>query len=209
MKTNAFNQFAVEYDLWFDTHKFAYQSEAEAVRRFIPLDGKGIEIGAGTGRFSIPFEIKIGVEPSEEMAAIARSRGITIHNSKAESLPFPDEHFDFALFVTTLCFVDNPSLALQEAYRILKPQGKIIIGIIDRESDLGKKYESMKDKNKFYKSAKFYSTKDVIKILEETNFHQIKICQTIFSNPDEMKAKDTIKDGFGKGAFVVLSANKQ
>ena len=102
MKTSPFNQFAVEYDRWFDTHKFAHQSEVEAVRRLIPRNGTGIEIGSGTGRFSIPFEINIGVEPSKDMAAIARSRGITIDNSKAESLPFPNEQFDFALLVTTL-----------------------------------------------------------------------------------------------------------
>ncbi len=209
MKTSPFNQFAAEYDRWFDTHKFAYRSEVEAVRKFIPLERNGIEVGAGTGRFSIPFNIKTGVEPSKEMAAIARSRGLAIQNSTAENLPFPNEQFDFALFVTTLCFVDNPSLALQEAHRILKLPGKIIIGIIDRESSLGKKYESMKNKNKFYSCAKFYSTKDVMELLEQTHFKQIKTCQTIFSNPDEMKEKDEVKEGFGEGAFVVLSAIKQ
>ena len=79
MKTTVFNQFASEYGGWFDTHTFAYQSEVEAIKRFIPSNGIGTEIGAGTGRFSVPFGIKIGVEPSEDMAAFARSRGITIH----------------------------------------------------------------------------------------------------------------------------------
>ncbi len=50
-----FDKFAVEYNEWFEAHRFAYQSEVEAVRKFIYLEGKGIEIGTGSGRFSVPF----------------------------------------------------------------------------------------------------------------------------------------------------------
>lgn len=209
MITNAFNQFALEYESWFDIHTSAYLSEVEAIRRFIPDKGLGIEIGTGTGRFSIPFGIKIGVDPSNGMASIARSKGITMYISRAENLPFASESFYFALFVTTLCFVDNPKLALQEAYRILKSQGRIIIAIVDKESFLGKIYESMKATDKFYSNATFYSTQEVIKFLHQTNFNQIQTCQTIFSNPDNMKAPDIVKDGHGEGAFVVILAFKQ
>lgn len=208
MKVNVFNQFAEEYDSWFDTHTFAYQSEVEAIRRFIPPDRYGIEIGAGTGRFSVPFGIKTGVEFSEEMAAIARSRGMDVYISQAEHLPFNNKQFDFVLIVTTLCFVDNPKLVLNEARRILKPNGQIIIAIIDKESKPGKTYEAMKDSNKFYNNAAFYSTQDIIELLHQANFSQIQTCQTIFSDPEEMNAPDIIKDGFGEGAFIVLSAIK-
>ena len=126
MNIEAFDQFAVDYDKWFDTYKFAYQSELEAVKKFNPSQGIGIEVGTGTGRFSVRFGIKIGVEPSESMAAISRARGIKIYKAIAEQLPFDDKSFDFALMITTLCFVDNPSLAIKEIYRILKPKGKII-----------------------------------------------------------------------------------
>lgn len=136
-----------------------------------------MEIGIGTGRFSIPFGIKTGVEPSESMAAIARSRGIDVRISQAERLPFNNEQFDFALIVTTLCFVDDPKLVLKEAGRILKPKGQIIVAVIDKESTLGRTYESLKSSNlpvrqagKFYKDATFYSTKVIIELLTHTNF---------------------------------------
>lgn len=209
MKENVFNQFAGEYDRWFDTHTFAYQSEVEAIRRFIPDEGSGIEIGIGTGRFSTPFEIKIGVEASEGMAFIARSKGIDVQNSQAESLQFNNGQFDFALIVTTLCFVEDPKLVIKEIERILKPKGQIIVAIIDKESSLGKTYELMKSSNKFYKDATFYSTKEVIELLKLNNFCNIQASQTIFSNPDTMTSLDVVKDGYGEGAFVVLSAIKQ
>ena len=82
---NIFEEAAVEYDEWFETHKWVYQSEVEAVRKFIPKTGEGVEIGVGTGCFSIPFGIKVGVEPAKAMAEIARKRGISVYESKAES----------------------------------------------------------------------------------------------------------------------------
>ena len=208
LKRSFFDEFSQEYDNWFNTHLQAYESELEAVRRFVPQNGVGVEIGAGTGRFSIPFGIKTGIEPSERMAAIARSRGIDVRISQAEHLPFKNEQFDFTLIVTTLCFVDDPKLVLKEANRILKPNGQIITAIIDIESALGKTYESMKTLNKFYKNATFYSTKEIIELLTHSNFGKIQSCQTIFSNPDTMTAPDAVKDGYGEGAFVVLSAIK-
>jgi ubiquinone/menaquinone biosynthesis C-methylase UbiE len=208
MTTDVFNQYAEEYDLWFDKHTFAYQSEIEAIKKFIPGKGEGVEVGTGTGRFSIPFGIKTGVEPSERMADIARSREIDVRIAHAEKLPFDHEQFDFVLIATTLCFVSDPELALNESGRILKPNGRIIVAIIDRESPLGKTYEAMKISNKFYKDAVFYSAKDIINLLEQTNFGNIKICQTIFTNPDKMTAPEIVKSGYGEGAFVVLSAIK-
>src|SRR3972149_11606972 len=122
---NVFEEAALEYDEWFETHEWVYKSEVEAIKNLIPETGEGIEIGVGTGRFSIPFGIKVGVEPAKAMAEIARKRGISVYESKAENLPFQDNSFDFALMVTTLCFLENPLQALQEAKRILRPSGKL------------------------------------------------------------------------------------
>ena len=117
--------------------------EVEAIRRFIPDSGLGVEIGAGTGRFSIPFGIKTGIEPSEGMARLAQSRGLFIIRALAEELPFADKSIDYILMVTIICFLADLPTALREACRILKPGGRLIIGFIDRESRLGRKYESM------------------------------------------------------------------
>ena len=117
---NIFEEAAVEYDEWFETHTWVYRSEVEAARKLIPKTGEGIEIGVGTGRFSIPFGIKVAVEPARAMAEIARKRGISVYESKAENLPFQDNSFDFALMVTTLCFLENSLQALQEFSDVLE-----------------------------------------------------------------------------------------
>lgn len=63
----------------------------------------------------------------EGLSEYARSRGITVQLGRAEQLQFESEHFDFAMMITTLCFLDNPRATLQEACRILKLNGSIII----------------------------------------------------------------------------------
>jgi ubiquinone/menaquinone biosynthesis C-methylase UbiE len=203
---NVFKEEAVEYDEWFESHEWVYQSEVEAIRRFIPKTGEGIEIGVGTGRFSIPFGIKVGVEPTRAMAEIARKRGTNVYEAKAEHLPFQDNSFDFALMVTALCFLKNPLKALQEIRRILKPAGKIIIGMLDEDSPPGNLYEEKRNKSKFYRDARFYSAKQVLDWLKKLAFKNLQTVQTIFRNPDKIQSLEPIEEGFGKGVFVVISA---
>ncbi|MBF8277875.1 MAG: methyltransferase type 11 [Candidatus Brocadiaceae bacterium] len=203
---NAFEEAAVEYEEWFETYKWVYLSEVEAVRKFIPETGEGIEIGVGTGRFSIPFGITVGVEPARAMAEISRKRGVTVYKSNAEHLPFQDNSFEFALVVTTLCFLEYPFQALKEIKRILRPAGKIVIGMLDEESPPGKLYEKKRKKNKFYRNARFYSVNQVLDSLKKLAFDNIQTVQTIFKNPDRIQSLEPIKECFGEGLFVVILA---
>ena len=203
---NVFEEAAIEYDEWFETHEWVYKSEVEAIKNLIPETGEGIEIGVGTGRFSVPFGIKVGVEPARAMAEIARKRGISVYESKAENLPFQDNSFDFALMVTTLCFLEDTFHALKGIKRILKPTGKIVIGMLDEDSPPGKLCEEKRKKSKFYKDARFYSVNQVLDWLKKLKFNNLQTVQTIFKNPDKIQSLEPIEEGFGKGLFVVISA---
>jgi SAM-dependent methyltransferase len=205
---SAFNQYAEEYDKWFDRNPFAYESELLAIKRFFPRRGKGLEIGVGTGKFAVPLGIKVGVEPARAMAVIAKQSGIEVHEAFAENLPFKNGTFDFVLMVTVLCFLHNPQTAIEQIARVLKPGGSLIIGMIDRESFLGKIYESKKSKSLFYKDAQFYSVPEVIDMLKRTGFIHIQTCQTIFKNHHEITKPESVEDGFGKGGFVVICSGK-
>jgi SAM-dependent methyltransferase len=208
-RINVFDTYAGEYDAWFDTHAWVYQSELQAVKMFLPRSGEGVEIGVGTGRFSVPFGITTGVEPSAAMAEIARSRGIMVYDAGAEHLPFDDDTFDFALMVTTICFLEDPLQALREVRRILRPAGKIIIGMLDKDSPLGKLYEMKKQGSKFFKNARFYAVSEVLAWLKIGEYHHARIMQTLFHNPDEITDLEPVEEGHGEGLFVVISAQKE
>jgi len=50
-----------------------------------------------------------------------------LQNADAMKLPFPDNQFDIVLMNLILAVVPDPLMALQEAIRVTKPQGKIYI----------------------------------------------------------------------------------
>jgi SAM-dependent methyltransferase len=202
---NAFETDSDRYERWFENHPFAYQSELTAVRELLPKTGRGLEIGTGTGRFSVPFGIVDGVEPAAAMRRVAQERGLNVLDAKAEELPFPNCTFDFALMVTTICFVDNPSLALREAHRVLKPGGQLIVGLVDSDSKLGQKYESRKADSPFYQNARFFSASEIIQRLEDAGFGNFQCRQTLFQSLEKLIEPELPQKGFGEGGFVAIT----
>ena len=207
-RTEPFDKYLDEYEQWFKENHYVYESEVEAVRRFIPYNKKGIEIGIGTGRFAVPLNIKEGVEPSVAMRDYSLRLGLTVYNGVAEKLPLEDKSYDFALMVTTICFIDNARKAFREVSRILKPGGCFIIGFVDKNSLLGKNYEEMKKQNKFYRYATFYSTDEVKELLVRDRFKNIEIIQTVFGDLSEIHNLQLFKEGYGEGGFVVIKAER-
>ncbi len=203
-----FEKSAQEYDAWFDRNQIAYESEILALKRFLIPGGRSLEVGVGTGRFAIPLGIDLGVEPAQAMAEIARKRGVKICQARAESLPFVAAAFDLVLMVTVLCFLSDPFRALAEAARVLKPQGRILIGMIDGDSPLGRQYEASKQESRFYAQARFYPAQQVIGWLEGLAFKNFQVCQTIFKPLKEITALEPVKPGFGEGGFVAINAQK-
>jgi len=203
-----FEKHPLRYEQWFDKHKFAYESELQAIRKLLPQGGNGLEIGVGSGRFAVPLGIKLGIEPSSKMMQIALRKGIEVIGGVAESLPFRNSQFDFALMVTTICFLDNVEVAFNEAYRILKPDGCLIIGFIDKDSPVGQLYQQHKDESVFYQVATFYSVDEVVSCLKKAKFNGFDFSQTIFHNLAEMEGIELVREGYGEGSFVVVRAVK-
>jgi len=207
-KTKPFDEYSGEYEQWFSDNYNVFQSELEAIRRVLPQKGCGFEIGIGSGIFADPLGIKDGIDPSEVMRKLARERGLRAIEGVAENLPVADKSYDFALMVTTICFVDDLDKSFKEAYRILKDEGFIILGFVDKDSPVGKLYLESKDKSTFYKDAVFFSTEEVYEYLRNNNFRIIQTIQTVFGLLNEVKNTQLPEDGYGKGSFVVIKAQK-
>ncbi|HMB97820.1 MAG TPA: class I SAM-dependent methyltransferase [Balneolaceae bacterium] len=204
-KVDIFEKKASEYDKWFDKHRNLFLSELKALRKAIPENKSGIEIGVGTGRFAEKLSIKRGLDPSKEMARIANGKGIKTVIGKAENMPFKNNTFDYAVMITVDCFLENILKAFREVNRIIKPGGSFIIALIDKNSPLGKIYQEKKKDNPFYKHASFHSAEEISELLNKAGFKNIKYWQTLISNSDS-SIEEPI-EGYGEGGFVVIKAS--
>ena len=182
-RTEPFDEHTSEYDAWFDQNALAYQSELLAVKSLLPEYRRAIEIGVGSGRFALPLGISLGVEPSRAMAALARSRGIHVLQVVAEQLPFADGTFDLVLMVTTVCFLDDVSRSFSEAHRVLAAGGYLLVGFLDRETELGRAYQEHKAESVFYRLARCLSSEEVAAEFERAGFGDLASVHTIYSSP--------------------------
>ena len=93
-----------------------------------------LDIGCGTGRVAAALAERgsrvWGVEPSAEMAALARERISTVKVAPAEKLPFKDGWFERAVMVLVIHLLDRPR-AFAEANRVLGPGGRLVVATFD------------------------------------------------------------------------------
>lgn len=210
-KTEPFEKYYREYDAWFEQNEKIYESELLAIRELLPdVQGKAVEIGVGSGRFASKLGIKTGVEPAEGIANLARKRGIEVIKGRAEDLPLKSGSYQLSLLSTTICFVDDIHKTFQEAYRILTSGGYVIVAFIPKESEFGKLYRKIKNQDKFFKIANFYTKKKIMDSLKEAGFSRFKTVQTLIGDPQEAnrKVQQPIK-GDNRGSFVVIRGTKK
>jgi len=200
------------YDLWYERNRSAYFSELRALEYLMLRSRRGLEVGVGTGRFASPLSVAVGLDLSRSMIEVARRRGVLPVRGVAEKLPFGDEKFDLVLMVTVVFLLRDRAAAFREAYRVLLPSGSLVIGFIDKGGPLGQRYtakKEAKDTSGFYGGARFLDPGEMADHLEEAGFSDLAFAQTLFSEPENLKAVETPEPGYGRGSFVVVRGKKR
>jgi len=211
-KIRVFNSLASDYDAWFEEEgRLIFASEVEALRQALPLLPKPwIEVGVGSGRFAQALGIDVGLDPSSGLLKIARNRGARVLLGRGEEAPFKDGSFGAIFFIATLCFIDSPNRILTEAARLLKNGGKVVLGMVLKESPWGQLYQREKETgHRFYRHATFYSYAEVEIFLIQTGFLIEKVISTLFQNPGEVYHIESPQQGFSQSAgFTVVVASR-
>jgi demethylmenaquinone methyltransferase/2-methoxy-6-polyprenyl-1,4-benzoquinol methylase len=96
---------------------------------------KVLDVGVGTGLVAAQAcilagdaALVIGVDPSPGMmAAASLPDTMALIEGRAESLPFPDDHFDFLSMGYALRHISDLSVAFAEFERVLKPGGRLCL----------------------------------------------------------------------------------
>lgn len=145
--------------------------------------GKVLDVGCGTGVLlaqltqMYPASSKnfFGIDLSPQMIEIAHSRlseQTTVVEGDAENLPFGDCFFDTVLCCDSFHHYPNPQQAMFEFYRVIKPNGKLLI------SDYWRPFPIRQMMNLFLPysndgDVKVYSQKEIVKFLEVAHFSTI------------------------------------
>src|SRR5215510_9754656 len=97
-------------------------------------DDHVLEVGFGHGRTLarvatfVPMGIVAGIDVSEEMVRMARSRNrqgikegrVEVQRADSARIPYPDGCFDRVFAIHTLYFWPDPRVHLQEIHRVMK-----------------------------------------------------------------------------------------
>jgi len=105
----------------------AQRADVAAFRSFMRLDGRVLDIGCGP-QANVPGYVDssprvdyVGLDPLEGRRNFLHIKGV------AELLPFADGTFDQIIFATSLDHLLDLGLSLNEAARVLKPDGRIYL----------------------------------------------------------------------------------
>ncbi|HEY4026498.1 MAG TPA: methyltransferase domain-containing protein [Candidatus Dormibacteraeota bacterium] len=145
LSAHFFDAFSTEYEAWFGgLHQ---KVASRVVELAAPRLGEAcLEVGCGTGLVANalaepvgPDGQIVGVDVSAGMLRLARSRSLpntTFHHANADPhLPFRDATFDLAVFCDSLAYMSDPGRTLEEARRVLRAGGRILLALRWRALD--------------------------------------------------------------------------
>lgn len=124
---------AYQNEVWFDETLNLWK-KAE-----IGFGDTVVDLGCGPGFCTFPLSRLVGegghvfsIDSSDKFAdvlidKIENLENISFHLNNAGSLELEDDSADFVFARWLFCFLENPTKALAEVKRVLKPNGKIII----------------------------------------------------------------------------------
>jgi ubiquinone/menaquinone biosynthesis C-methylase UbiE len=171
-----FDSAADTYDQWYETveGKMYDYLEKKAISRYLPPQAAGkqlLDVGCGTGHWSAFFSLHgfqvTGIDISEPMIKIAKSKAIanvSFHLADAHALPFDDNHFDVSAAITTVEFVQDVTLVLQEMLRCThKPGGRILIGVLNARAPINRRRR--KNPDSLYTKAQWFTPRQIKKLL--------------------------------------------
>ncbi len=101
-----------------------------------PVGGEVLEIGAGTGlnlpHYGDSVEQLVLIDPNPGMHRLLKRRlgkakvPAVKQVGRAESLPFPDDSFDYVVSTFVMCSIPRRKQAMAEIFRVLRPGGSLV-----------------------------------------------------------------------------------
>lgn len=160
---------------------------AKLVSKIGEITGQKIlDVGASSGIFlqeanKMGFKT-YGIEPSLDGVNTCRDKGLDVIQSEAENLPYDSNFFDIVHSNHVFEHLGDPSKAIKEAFRVLKPKGMLFIEIPNQFDNIHfKRYEYLgripvRERNiRSIHHLFFFSRKTLKKLVKDAHFDKVRI----------------------------------
>ncbi|HBX23533.1 MAG TPA: SAM-dependent methyltransferase [Desulfotomaculum sp.] len=226
-----FDAMANDYDDWYlaPAGCFADRVEKDAILSYLKVEPQlsALDIGCGTGNYTLLLArsgLRVtGLDISPGMLVRARAKAEEAHldikflQGDAVALPFNDNTFDIVLSVSALEFAPHLETALQEAYRVLKSGGQLVVGVLGRDSTWGRYYadKARRKPDSVFNKAKLYNLEELRSAMPGVG---VQAQAVLFTPPDfdytNIKAAEEIennarKAGRSDGGFICSMSIKE
>lgn len=227
-----FDGYASEYDAWFMENDKLFSSELLLFKKALgDISGKRVlSVGCGSGLFESMIDCSgiEGIEPSRDMGAIAKKRGINVIQFGAiEESELEEEAYDVIYLNGSSSYMEDLEYAFGICKKALKPGGKFISLDVPKESAFGFMYLLAKNVGTFDHpylngvmpslpyplelccAGVWHSTEEKINALKSLGFHDFDFYQTLLKNP--MYTNEEVEDvvaGYQSGGYVAIIAHK-
>jgi ubiquinone/menaquinone biosynthesis C-methylase UbiE len=126
------------YEEYWQNRQYEHLAEVEALKKLLPTKGASLlDIGGGYGRnlkeivknYRHVTLLDYSTQNLDRAKSFLKSdlEKVTLVKGDAYKLPFPNESFETVLMIRVIHHLENPKIAIKEAYRVLKPQGIFVI----------------------------------------------------------------------------------
>ena len=220
------------YRRWYETPLGAQADADEKEVLFAIADLKRgervLDLGCGDGNYTESIADRTGAAIGvDRSSAMLRAGGIRLGNrpdvlwvrANGASLPFRQAAFDAVISVTVLCFAREPRALLAEAFRVLRPGGRIVVGELGRYSPwaLARRVNGLFTET-VYRQAHFFTLAELAELLTGVGFRDAKLRSAVFYPPINVPAAircGRVIEPFGRrlapwaGAFLVARGERR
>jgi SAM-dependent methyltransferase len=213
------NRDVAAYDAWYESPRGRWIGDTEFALLYsmlAPQRGEALlDVGCGTGCFSRRFAdaglAVTGIDLDAPALRFARDHAPAIAFVQADAvrLPFPDGAFDFAIAVTSLCFVQAIDRAVAEMLRVSR-RG-IAIGLLNRRSLLYRQKGRSRQPNS-YSGARWHTRNEAKALVAAAGAVEVS-CASAILLPDGGAAARWLERRLPSagpfGAFLAASGRRQ
>ena len=197
------------YSLRAKLHRFAGERDYPTRDPRFERPGTMLDVGCGSGWFisqmrDAGWEVT-GVEPNVAAAQFGRSeKGLDILPGSLLSVKFPAASFDYVRMNHSFEHMEHPNEILDETYRILADNGKLMIGIPNRDGWNARLFGRFWHHLALPVHTFSYSLKTLTRMLNKHNF---EVAQVVFqTNPTPLL--ESIQMYFNRNDAVLTSQGR-